>query len=174
MSRPSKRGTWAWCALVAASVIVLPGSFAGATPGGPAQIVSAESVGAFHYRDPLSRAVHVFGQPTSQRTVDRNFYCRTVWRSLGLTILSFGSCPRASMTIRVTVTGPVWRNMRGLRIGDSVGRLRSLYPLAHRGATHGTQTRWWVGLGHTLSARVARGQIVAFDVVWATTFTDTF
>jgi hypothetical protein len=168
------RGTWALCALVAGLVIGLSAPRAGATPGGPAQIVAAKSVGAFHYRGPLSRAVQLFGQPTSQRTVGRNFYCRSEWRSLGLTILSFGSCPRASMTIRVTVTGPVWRTMRGLRIGDSVGRLRSLYSLAHRGAIHGTQTRWWVGLGHIFSARVARGQIVAFDDVWATTYTNTF
>jgi hypothetical protein len=82
------------------------------------------------------------------------------WRSLGvrMTLVTFGGMPRGETgctrpdliwisTIRVV--GKRWYTSKTLRIGDSVARLRSLYP--HAIATKGV--RGWYGRGYWLVTR---------------------
>ena len=73
------------------------------------------------------------GAPDSARRTGE-YSCRLVWRRLGLTMslldLSTGRPCRAGVLQAATVTSRAWRTTKGLRVGDSVSRLRRLYPAA--------------------------------------------
>jgi hypothetical protein len=81
-----------------------------------------------------------FGPPSSTRPLGRagqTNLCLVYWTSLGLQ-LGFASVPhpcRATSLRRAkwygaTLTSARWRTDRGLRVGDSLARVRRLYPRA--------------------------------------------
>ena len=88
----------------------------------------------------LAAAIAALGAPTSCRKL-RNFggFATVDWRQLGLRAL-FGTYgaggARPCKAVRVVrldnarATGKAWRTGRGLRPGDSVTKLRRLYPQA--------------------------------------------
>ena len=151
-----------------------------------------QQVGPFNVRrDPTLRgAVSAFGFPTSCRIVDGITSVAT-WANLGVRIrlttlggVPAGETPCTYGEIRVAsilVTGRRWRTSLGLRRGDSVSRLRRLYPTArYQRAPHGSspgrsywlvhvRERCYIGICPTpfvsvprLTAQINRGRVGSF------------
>jgi hypothetical protein len=88
----------------------------------------------------IARAIAAFGRPSSTRRTSR-VSCTLVWRQLGLraTFVSLGSAypTKATCVARLGVleTATVYRRgietQGGLRVGDSVERLKELHPEAY-------------------------------------------
>jgi hypothetical protein len=75
--------------------------------------------------------------------------CIASWRRLGLTLafldLSGGNPCRAGILVRATITSRgAWRTGKGLRKGDSVARLRRLYPHASYRRHIAPWTGYWL------------------------------
>lgn len=99
-------------------------------------------IGLYHYGSSGSyaAAVKVFGQPSSRGTDNplASNLCTVRWRRLGLDIGFATSAPRPCGPTRrgrgawygATVYTPRWYTEKGLRVGDSVARIRRLYPRA--------------------------------------------
>lgn len=129
----------------------------------------------------LGGAVDEFGRPSSTRRTGGA--CDLTWSGLGLRIHFYNlgardPCSREGGRFGTAViTGRRWRTSLGLRIGDSVTRLRRLYPRArfHRRPLY--WAGWWLvvrtspyGVTHEhpgLRARVRNGRVVALVVEYA-------
>ena len=101
-------------------------------------------------RADLADARARFGAPSTARPAGPA-RCVATWRRLGLTLafldLSGGAPCRTGVLVRATITSRgAWRTARGLRKGDSVARLRLLYPQAtyRRRAAGVGWTGWWL------------------------------
>jgi hypothetical protein len=75
--------------------------------------------------------------------------CRFIWPAIGLTMRgeNLGQGDPCEFVQYVTITGPRshrWRTVRGLRVGNSLGRLRALYP---RTTHHGLN--WTLTTAHS-------------------------
>ena len=108
--------------------------------------------------------------------------CRATWPRHGLTIDFYNlggqdSCrPRYGRFSRAFLRGDHWTTTRGLRIGDSLAKLRRLYPgVRYRRGERGVwPSGYWLvprrsifgaGGGYPgLLAEVRRGKVVAFQV----------
>ena len=165
--------------VVVAAVAILAGSTVPAAAV-PFLIVSDKTVGGVRMGATLARARTVLGAPDATRRVSK-LECRAVWRPIGLTLtfldLSNGTpCARGGMVAAVT-TAAQWHTTKGLRVGDSVARLRTLY----RGAKFfraAPYQGWWLITRRTcaevgsqpypgLRARTARREVSAFAVTVA-------
>ncbi len=84
----------------------------------------------------LRAAVRAFGQPDSRR--GGGDICRVRWDRFGLLIRfqnfgGFNSCGPRGLAQKAVVAGDrPWRTTKGLRIGDSVARIKRLYPNARQ------------------------------------------
>jgi hypothetical protein len=127
-------------------------------------------------------AVGTFGKPSSRSTDDvkRSNLCTVRWSRLGLE-MGFANAPpgtcrlsrlRTSAWYGATVYSRRWQTERGLRVGDSVARLRDLYPNARFSENAPPKPPSW-GLvwegedeiaGYSLSANVWDGRVVAIVV----------
>ncbi len=120
-------------------------------------------------------ATKALSTPTSQSAYAN--ICELRWKSLGLEIdLEVGSsspCTATSLKkdwwYGTSITSPVWRTDRGLRVGDSLQHLKSLYP----DASLRTRPRRWSLAAETkygglvfdlLEARVKAGRVTSFDL----------
>jgi hypothetical protein len=108
-------------------------------------IVGDRIVGGVRMGATLADATTVLGMPDVQRRLSR-YECRAGWRAIRLTFvfldLSNGDpCGRGGL-VRATAGSATWQTGRGLHVGDSVRRLRSLYRTAtyHRVGEQG----WWL------------------------------
>ena len=147
----------------AALASLLVASLAGASSGytivaGPDR--NAERIGAYRFgSDPTyAAAVKAFGRPTSVTAT-----CVARWSKLGLE-LRFG--PACAGWIGATVSSGPWRTAAGLRVGDTLARLRRLYPAA-RYVTPAwllVYRRGEVGLTVYLQAFVRAGRVTALDL----------
>jgi hypothetical protein len=93
-------------------------------------------------RDPTLRgAIRALGPPTSCRLVGAPDHALAVWRPLGVTVelRTYGSLRTGEtgctalghiQVDHVRVTSRSWITALGLRVGDSTGKLRHLYPKA--------------------------------------------
>ena len=155
---------------------------ADAAPG-PITIAADERMGSFRVKadGTLGGATRAFGRATRIAPTS-NSSCTATWRPLSLTILFYnlgGDDPcsaRGGKFGRAVMRGPTWRTTKGLRNGDPVSRLRSLYPRARfqRGLRHFWPAGWWItpranrfGLGGSypgLLAETRGGRVVAFHV----------
>jgi hypothetical protein len=156
--------------VVAALAIAAPAAAA------PAQVIrSDENVGAFAVKSDgtLGGAIRALGAPTSR--VRNRESCHTRWASLGVQILFYnlGGQDPCSNTFgrfaQATIVGTGWRTSNGLEIGDSLTRLRQVFP--HSGK-HG-DWYWLVirpdqfgygGRYGALRAKIQHGRVVAFVV----------
>jgi hypothetical protein len=89
-----------------------------------------------------AQAIARFGVPSSQRHSGSS--CDVTWKALGLRIsfLDFATDPCATGgAVLLTMTSRThWRSGLGLRVGDSVARVKALYPKAKLHAPDG----WWL------------------------------
>jgi hypothetical protein len=80
-----------------------------------------------------ANAIRAYGRPDRRDAGG----CGNIWRRLGLRLLTadFGggpACAGSTRIQRITVTSPRWVTERGLRVGDSLDRVRELYPELRR------------------------------------------
>lgn len=105
-------------------------SFRIATSGG-----FVTRLGPWRVSDPsLSRAVAVFGTPSSLKPSGGPAGCRVHWRALRIsaTFSNFGgysACdPAFGKVSFFTVRSRAWRTIGGLRVGQSTSRMLRMYP----------------------------------------------
>jgi hypothetical protein len=136
--------------VVATCALALTASAALASPA-EFTLQGDNNIGGFATRTAGSTAAEaktVFGAPTSQRRIASN-QCRLVWRGRGLSMVFLEFDPaknpcRTGFFVQGTMIGRAWHTVKGLRIGDSVARLRALYPRAPRVTGTGATDGWWL------------------------------
>jgi hypothetical protein len=143
----------------------------------PSTVIQAdERIGAFAVKrdGSLGGLVEAFGRPSSLRRTG-TAGCIARWRPLRMQVRLYNlggrdPCSREGGRFgRAFLAGRRWRTSKGLRIGDALPRLRTLYPRATR---YGSW--WWLvtrrtpfGLGGRyagLAAKVSSGRVVSFRV----------
>jgi hypothetical protein len=162
-------------------VAALAAPAAAAAPA-PYVINGDSSVGGLRIaRADLADARARLGAPSSVRR--RVPECVASWRGLGVTLafldLSGADPCRGGALVRATITSRSdWRTAKGLRVGDAVARLRSLYPSARHRRSIPAWTGYWLVTRRAcelggfepfpgLLARVRHGRVTA--LVAATT-----
>jgi hypothetical protein len=121
-------------------------------------------------------AIDALGAPSGCHLVNRDpSWVTASWRTLGvrMNLVTYGgmpagktgcTAPEAIHVSTIRVTGKRWYTSRKLRVGDSVARLRTLYP---KGPT--TQgVRGWYGRGYWLVTRRSSCLGDCGSVVWET------
>lgn len=117
--------------------------------------VHQRRIGSYYYkrdhtspRGDYAAAVESFGKPSSfHRSAN---LCHTRWNALGLEIdfvNVMGPCStkllrKSGLWYGASVTSKRWTTDRGLRVGDSLERLRSLYPKARHVGGPKSASRW--------------------------------
>jgi hypothetical protein len=118
-----------------------------------------------------AHALAAYGRPSALRREGTTCTGRWPGASLSLAFLSFEANPCSSgIVVRAVATNRRWHTNRGLRIGNSIARLRALYPraTAHRDG-------WWLVTRHAcaevggqafpgLLARTAHRRVAGFVV----------
>jgi len=161
--------------LLAVLVLALAGAAVG-SEGTSRVIRSDEWIGSYAVKKDgtLGGAIRAFGRPSSVRPSHDGF-CSVRWNGIGLSVAFYnlgGQDPCGRTTgyfSAATATGHGWRTSNGLKIGDSLARLRHVFPSAVR---HGS--RWWLVRRFTqatgsypgLSAGVRSGRISDFQVIF--------
>jgi len=134
-------------------------------------------VGGWHISASASygASIRAFGAADREAYYSKN-HCKAWWGRLGVTIdywdYSGGeACFDGGFVNSIAIRGRAgrnsWRTGLGLRIGDSVGRLRAMYPGARR--TGGTYllSPFWTPIGSggwssPVAARIARNKVDTF------------
>src|SRR5262245_29606867 len=159
-------------------VVVAALAIAASAAAAPSQVIQGDvKLGAFAIQSDgsLGGAIRALGAPTSRSRHAAG--CKMRWASLGVQILFYnlgGQDPCSNAFGRfgkATVVGSGWRTSNGLRIGDSLARLRQVFP--HSGK-HGDW--YWLVIrpsrfgysGHYagLQAKISSGRVVAFVVTY--------
>jgi len=89
-------------------------------------------------------AIKAYGKPDGKSPQG----CPNKWRKLGVRLVTadFGggpSCAKTTPVQRIVVTGAQWMTERGLKVGDSLDRVRALYPELKRfNDLYGRNTYW--------------------------------
>jgi hypothetical protein len=137
-------------------------------------IVRDVSIGGFPRDATVARAIAVFGQPTVRRQDPQAFdRCHLEWARYGVSMETYHTgggldpCGPAGRHVSTTVADRRWRTSVGLKIGDTVTKLRRLYPRAEKD----TPGVWWLtkrsfaGLPFPgLEAKVKNGRVAAFTL----------
>jgi hypothetical protein len=137
---------------------------------------SVRAIGDFKpARNPrLGAAIRAYGEPTSRRGGGE--ICRVRWAELSVAIAfqNFGgvdSCrPRNGRAQKAVIKRDTrWRTDKGLRLGNTVERLRRLYPDARRTSRGFRLVEAILPFGSpqpyaVLGARVADGEVTAFTL----------
>jgi hypothetical protein len=119
----------------------------------------------------LKAAIDAYGTPTS-RQADNN-ECSVSWNAYGIKAQFFflysagNPCAPKACHDESTLSGSKWKTGKGLRIGDSVQRMRKLYPHAQKdvGQSWRLLTRPFAGVRvPTLLATIKTERVVAFVV----------
>ena len=117
-----------------------------------------------------------FGAPSRVRAQSSGVACVATWRSIGLVaeFLDFAgrACPDGVL-VRATITSrSAWRTALSLRVGDSVARLKLLFPRARLHPASPPYTGYWLVVRRTcaeiggfpypgLLARTRAGRVTA-------------
>lgn len=146
-------------------------------------------LGHFHpKRNPtVGAAVSAFGRPSARRPRYQGEGCEVFWRRIGLKLYFAnygGGGHRAACEARkgvaksAVIRGPRgrrWQTSRGLRLGNSLERLESLYPNAveYEGA-------YWLAVGYTpigeggsypvLAASIRGGEVSGLELLMSPTY----
>jgi hypothetical protein len=152
----------------AASFVVTPS----AAPTPSFVITGDRSIAGFPRDGKVARAVTLFGQPQRREQLGYDS-CVLVWPVWGITMnVAYTNVPQNACSAdakhkQTTVTGRRWRTSAGLRIGDTLSRLRQLYPKALRDkpGTWWLTTRSFAGLAFPgLEAKLIKGRVASFTV----------
>jgi hypothetical protein len=158
--------------LVAAALVVVSGA-AAAEPNDRLLVVD-QRAGPYRFLESAARpcctaysdAVKAFGEPTHIRREART--CLVTWRLSGLKVVYAGvrgACTATSLRraswFGLRLFGRGWHNVKGLRIGQSLARVRALYPAARWERRGGPNRQPWL----VLQRRVVNG--VRFDALAA-------
>jgi hypothetical protein len=169
-------------AALAAVVLLVPAASADArsfvlrATGSETGLGKVRAIGDFKpARNPrLGAAIRAFGQPTGSSGGGE--ICRVRWANLGVRIAfqNFGgvdSCePHGGRAQKAVIKDDRrWRTTKGLRIGNSVARLRRLHPDARRTPRGFRLVEGILPFGSpqpyaVLGARVAGGRVTAFTL----------
>ena len=166
-------------ALIAAAVVLALATSPSALGHEPSFVIQGDfRIGGYAVKrdGSLRGMIAAFDQPSTVRRGTRyREICYVAWRPIGLRVTFYNlgggnpCAPELGRFSRATMTSKRWRTTLGLRVGDSVQRLRTLYP---RARTQGA-SRWLVvrrspfgegGLYAGLAARMLRGRVRAFVV----------
>jgi hypothetical protein len=160
-------------AVTAAVLLALPASAAS-----PPYVVQGDrAVGGLRIaRGTLAQARQRFGPPSTVRSRASGVECNANWPRIGLklTFLDFsGRACQDGVLVTATITSrSAWRTAVGLRVGDSVARIRQLYPRASLHPASPPWTGYWLVTRRTceevggiqypgLLARVRGGRVTA-------------
>jgi hypothetical protein len=169
-------------AVAAAAVMLTFAAPAGArsfvlrATGSDTSLGSVRAIGDFKpARNPrLGAAIRAYGEPTASSGGGE--ICRVRWANLGVRIAfqNFGgvdSCePRGGRAQKAVIKDDRrWRTTKGLRIGNTVDRLRSLHPNARRTPRGFRLVEGILPFGRptpyaVLGARVSGGRVTAFTL----------
>jgi hypothetical protein len=106
------------------------------SPYGPSYLLSSKRIGDYKVQPGHVSldAKKVFGDPTTQVQRGRNGDCTMTWRSYGVRIRFYNNFEpnacRAGNFCQAQIAGENWKTTLGLQVGESVRRLRRLYPEA--------------------------------------------
>jgi hypothetical protein len=126
-----------------------------------------QRIGSYHFRSAgYAAAARAFGRPSA--LVAAGPTCSAHWSRLGLVIAFAATAPEpcsagalaASGWHGATISAGPWRTDLGLRLGDSVAKLRRLYPKAQAPAWILVSAQGEVGRTVYLAARVRSGRVV--------------
>jgi hypothetical protein len=167
-------------ALALLLVASLPGAAKDLTivAGGPRD---AERIGSYRFgvQPTYAAAVKAFGRPATLGPDEAGRSCIARWANLGLDVrfASGAAKPCARDSLRsgswagATVYAGEWRTAAGLRVGDTVARLRRLYPQARYADRPPLPPRWLlvyrrgeVGLTVSLEAFVWARRVTGLDL----------
>jgi hypothetical protein len=140
--------------LLIALVALLAASASASAAGAPRVIHADRAVGPIRIaRTTASQAIAAL--PGPHHTVRHRPGCRIAWPALGLAVdfTLIGTDPRdpcvAGIAVVATATSrAAWRTALGLRVGDTVARLRKLYPKARRKPYPGEAGGYWLVSRH--------------------------
>jgi hypothetical protein len=156
-ARPTICGVPRYRFVLLAALATFAGALAApaATPPSDSLLVLGHRAGPYRYLDSFERgkprayaaALGAFGEPTRFHT-NANF-CRVTWAGSGITV-GFASappgCSRANLSraawYGMSLHGSRWHNRWGIRVGDTVAKVRRFYPRARFARPLGT--RWLV------------------------------
>ena len=148
-------------AVAAAVVLSAPASAAS-----PQYVVQGDRVvgGLRIAHGTLAQARQRFGAPSTVRSRASGVECNANWPRIGLRLAFFDFSGRAcqdGVLVTATITSrSAWRTAVGLRVGDSVARIRRLYPRASLHPASPPWTGYWLVTRRTC-ARSARFRIPA-------------
>jgi hypothetical protein len=160
-------------AVTAAVLLAVPAS--AASP--PYVIQGDRAVGGLRIaHGTLAQARQRFGPPSTVRSRASGVECNANWPRIGLKLAFLDFSGRAcqdGVLVTATITsGSAWRTAVGLRVGDSVARIRRLYPRASLHPASPPWTGYWLVTRRTcaevgaipypgLLARVRGGRVSA-------------
>jgi hypothetical protein len=135
------------------------------------------NIGGFRRDATVKRAIEVFGLPAGRESFGYE-ECVLKWPAFGITMTAFYNAGRSDPCgplgrhVRTTVTDGRWRTATGLRIGDTLRRLRALYPRAKNqgNGVWWLKTRWFGVALPTLETKIERGRVGSFTVHGPRTF----
>lgn len=160
-------------AFAATGFLVMPASAAS-----PLYVIQGDrAVGGLPIaRGTLAQARQRFGTPSTVRARASGVECNAVWNRIGLRLAFLDFSGRAcqdGVLVTATITSrSAWRTALGLRVGDSVARVRQLYPRATLHPASPPWTGYWLVTRRTcaevgaipypgLLARVRGGRVTA-------------
>lgn len=114
------------------------------------KIVTAGRIGNFHVDRGVAEAVSAFGSPDSKTGGRLSVSCTLRWEAKGIEMLvvsPIGEACTRGFFCEAKLTSHRWKTTKGLHVGDSLGRLHSLYPNAGRGSPAGFQQQWVLDAG---------------------------
>lgn len=135
-------------------------------------IVRDTSIGGFRRDGTVASAIAVFGDPTSRQPVGYDT-CTLVWENHGVSMetyypnASLDPCGDSARHRKTTITSRRWRTSAGLRVGDSLRRIRALYKRERRDVDRSWILifRQWVGLPVPgLAATTRNGRVTSLIV----------
>ena len=158
------------------ATLVLAGALAASALAAPSLVIRGDQfIGSFAVKKngTLAGVEKAFGKPAELRKTKDG--CLGLWPDVALSVLFYNLAgkspckPKTGFFSDGLMTRSGWHTSNGLRIGDTLARLRQLYPHAEKhGAWQWLVVRQTQATGRYagLSAKIAGGYVSAFEIVY--------